>query len=154
MNIINARIQTRCCRQVAKSSIKQSWRSIHVHVPRLKHPKSVGFRTLTTQRDTTTTSSLLSNALDQKQRSARRDDTVGPFQLGLIPPTPRDDVKVKKWSELSTSGKGMWQVQLELDIGSVLTCVSLSQCYVQLPGRPTWSSFCSALACQLCSSMP
>ncbi|TCD70670.1 hypothetical protein EIP91_002394 [Steccherinum ochraceum] len=83
-----------------------SWRAVHIHAFKLKLPKSVdACRTFATHRDPTATSSLLSNALDQKQRASQRDDSVGPFQLGLIPPTPRDDVKVKKWSELSTSGK-------------------------------------------------
>lgn len=50
--------------------------------------------------------SLLSQALDQKQRSSRGEDSVGPFRLGLIPPTPQDVEGVKKWSELSTGGKG------------------------------------------------
>ncbi|TFY77433.1 hypothetical protein EWM64_g6578 [Hericium alpestre] len=50
-------------------------------------------------------SKLLSQALDQKQRAARREDSVGPFQLGLSPQSFNGDVKVKKWSELSTGGK-------------------------------------------------
>jgi mitochondrial import inner membrane translocase subunit TIM21 len=53
-------------------------------------------------------SSLLSNVLDQKQRSAHREDSVGPFQLGLVQPTFGPGEKPQpKWSELSTSGKGM-----------------------------------------------
>ncbi|CCM01637.1 uncharacterized protein FIBRA_03698 [Fibroporia radiculosa] len=50
-------------------------------------------------------SSLLSNALDQRRRTAQRDDYVGPFQLGLIPPVSRGGENVKKWSELSAAGK-------------------------------------------------
>ncbi|THH32326.1 hypothetical protein EUX98_g1868 [Antrodiella citrinella] len=103
MNLINARLH--CCR-VPRISLKPNhWREMHVQASKLRHAKSVLCRTFATQRDAaTTSSSLLSNALDQKQRAASRD-SVGPFQLGLIPPTPRDDVKVKKWSELNTSGK-------------------------------------------------
>ncbi|KAH8997564.1 TIM21-domain-containing protein [Lactarius akahatsu] len=44
-------------------------------------------------------SSLLSQALDQKQRKFRREDSVGPFQLG--------DGSSKKWSELSPKGKAI-----------------------------------------------
>ncbi|GBE78090.1 hypothetical protein SCP_0109720 [Sparassis crispa] len=44
-------------------------------------------------------------ALDRKHKASRRDDYVGPFQMGLIPPTPRDGGNVKKWSELSAGGK-------------------------------------------------
>jgi mitochondrial import inner membrane translocase subunit TIM21 len=65
-----------------------------------------------THRDTPTyaqpglsTSSLLSQALDQKQRGARREDTVGPFQLGLSQPSLNKGT-AKKWSELSPKGKG------------------------------------------------
>jgi len=49
-------------------------------------------------------SSLLSQALDQKQRGARREDTVGPFQLGLSQPSFNKGT-AKKWSELSPKGK-------------------------------------------------
>lgn len=60
----------------------------------------------TAQNDRVTTSSLLTSALDQKQRTSQRDDYVGPFQLGLTPPTPQSGENVKKWSQLSTAGKG------------------------------------------------
>ena len=50
-------------------------------------------------------SSLLSQALNQKQRTLRREDSVGPFQLGLSQPS-YDEVSSKKWSELSPKGKG------------------------------------------------
>ena len=59
-----------------------------------------------THRDPMPTSSLLSQALDQKRRAAGREDSVGPFQLGLIPPTPQDAGDRKKWSELNAGGKG------------------------------------------------
>ena len=51
-------------------------------------------------------SSLLTSALDQKQRGSQRDESVGPFQLG-VQPSFRHGEKVKKWSELSPGGKGM-----------------------------------------------
>lgn len=56
-----------------------------------------------------TPSSLLTSALDQKQRtshSANKDDSVGPFQLGISQAALRRGEKVKKWSELSVGGKG------------------------------------------------
>lgn len=66
-----------------------------------------------THRDTPTyaqpgssASSLLSQALDQKQRSNRREDTVGPFQLGISQPSSNEGT-TKKWSELSPKGKGL-----------------------------------------------
>jgi len=68
-------------------------------------------RYYTTRRKTPTyaqpsvgTSSLLSQALDQKQRGARRNDSVGPFQLGLSQPSFNEGT-AKKWSELSPKGK-------------------------------------------------
>ncbi|KAI0786076.1 TIM21-domain-containing protein [Abortiporus biennis] len=67
-------------------------------------PWIVVCRSLAT-RQPTSRASLLSQALDQKQRAARREDSVGPFQLGFIPPTQQDVGEVKKWSELSTGGK-------------------------------------------------
>jgi len=51
-------------------------------------------------------SSLLSQALDQKQRGSRREDSVGPFQLGLSQPSSGQGTQ-KKWSELSPKGKAM-----------------------------------------------
>ena len=69
-------------------------------------------RRYATHRDTPTyaqpglsKSSLLSQALDQKQRGSRREDTVGPFQLGLSQPSSNEG-SAKKWSELSPKGKG------------------------------------------------
>ncbi|KAI0670171.1 TIM21-domain-containing protein [Trametes maxima] len=52
-----------------------------------------------------TAASLLSGALDQRQRAARREDSAGPFQLGITPPRPEDVRPEKKWSELSVGGK-------------------------------------------------
>ena len=50
-------------------------------------------------------SSLLSQALDQRQQAVRdtQADNVGPFMLGTI---QRTGPKQKKWSELTTKGKG------------------------------------------------
>ncbi|RPD63224.1 hypothetical protein L227DRAFT_592146 [Lentinus tigrinus ALCF2SS1-6] len=52
-----------------------------------------------------TAASLLSSALDQKQRAARREDSAGPFTLGITPPRPDEVKPEKKWSELSVGGK-------------------------------------------------
>jgi len=51
-------------------------------------------------------SQLLSESLDTKRRSEAKHEHVGPFQLGLSASTLRNGEKVKKWSELSTGGKG------------------------------------------------
>ena len=53
-----------------------------------------------------TAQSLLANALDQRQRAARREDSAGPFSLGITPPRPGEVKPEKKWSELSAAGKG------------------------------------------------
>ncbi|KAI0757272.1 TIM21-domain-containing protein [Daedaleopsis nitida] len=52
-----------------------------------------------------TAASLLSNALDSTQRGARREDSAGPFTLGITPPRPDEYKPEKKWSELSVGGK-------------------------------------------------
>ncbi|TFK57502.1 hypothetical protein OE88DRAFT_1671543 [Heliocybe sulcata] len=62
-------------------------------------------RSYATHKDPVIPSSLLSQALDQRQRQARRDENIGPFQLGIVPPTPEEVGHVKKWSELSAGGK-------------------------------------------------
>lgn len=53
-------------------------------------------------------SQLLSESMDSKQRSRSepRHDNLGPFQLGLSQSALRKGEPVKKWSELSTGGKG------------------------------------------------
>lgn len=73
-------------------------------------PKSISVSVLharryATHKDPVIPSSLLSQALDQRHRAARRDDNVGPFQLGIVPPTPEEVGNVKKWSQLSAGGK-------------------------------------------------
>lgn len=56
----------------------------------------------------TPSSSLLSQALDQQRRAAgnAQADTAGPFTLGMVQQPYAQQPKVKKWSELSTKGKG------------------------------------------------
>ena len=73
--------------------------------PRSRSTVIQGRRRYATHRDSLP-SSLLTSALDQKQRGAQRDESVGPFQLDIQPSIRRGE-KVKKWSELSTGGKGM-----------------------------------------------
>jgi import inner membrane translocase subunit TIM21 len=55
-------------------------------------------------------SQLLSESLDgqQKRTSGPKHDTVGPFQLGLSQQALRKEKPLKKWSELSTGGKGVY----------------------------------------------
>ena len=54
-------------------------------------------------------SDLLSQTLDVK-RGSRRKDTVGPFVLG-VSPSQQSAENVKRWSELSTGGKGVCHEQ-------------------------------------------
>jgi hypothetical protein len=54
-----------------------------------------------------TDSSLLKKATSTRQTSEPKHDHVGPFQLGLSPASLRQGEKVPRWSELSTSGKGI-----------------------------------------------
>ena len=65
-------------------------------------------RKYTTHRDPS--SSPLSQSLDQRTREARTTDSVGPFPLGISQRYSNHDEKVKKWSELSTSGKGTFAI--------------------------------------------
>jgi hypothetical protein len=50
-------------------------------------------------------SDILSQTLDVKRQTTRRQDTVGPFGLG-VPPSAQSAHNGKKWSELSRGGKG------------------------------------------------
>ncbi|KAI6031976.1 hypothetical protein PISMIDRAFT_94867 [Pisolithus microcarpus 441] len=70
-------------------------------------------------------SSLLSSALDRKQRSAdfQREESVGPFQIG-VPPKHGD--KVKRWSELSTVGKVLRTTQRTTNLTVILLGAGLS----------------------------
>ncbi|GJE87749.1 hypothetical protein PsYK624_038320 [Phanerochaete sordida] len=96
--MMSARMQSICTRSTARlcyGSLKAA-RSRQTALLR---------RTFATHRDPLPSSSLLSHALDQKRARAGRDDSMGPFRLGLVPPTPNDQGEVKKWSQLSMSGK-------------------------------------------------
>jgi import inner membrane translocase subunit TIM21 len=88
---------TRCCARVNSRLVLslQSTRGYAKHKSKLQ--------------TNPTASSLLSRALDQKQRGARSGtaDTAGPFTLGIGAQGSLGHAeKVKKWSELSASGKG------------------------------------------------
>lgn len=69
-----------------------------------------------------TASSLLSHKLNRLGTSSNADgDSVGPFQLGMIPPSTK---KTKKWDELSRGGKGAFailccvcQISIRADLG-------------------------------------
>ncbi|KAI0374446.1 hypothetical protein BV20DRAFT_507695 [Pilatotrama ljubarskyi] len=73
-----------------------------------------------------TSASLLSSALDQQQRSARREDTAGPFQLGVTLPRPDEVVPEKKWSELSMGGKVMRTTARTTNLAVILAGAGLS----------------------------
>ncbi|KIJ21512.1 hypothetical protein PAXINDRAFT_104697 [Paxillus involutus ATCC 200175] len=92
---------------------------------------------LTPQRSTTrghathrdaSASSLLTSALDQKQRSSQlnREDAVGPFQLGISQASLRRGEKAKKWSELSTGGKVLRTTQRTTNLTVILLGAGLS----------------------------
>lgn len=66
-------------------------------------------RKYATHRQATESSSLLSQSLDTGNRANQRrqnGDSVGPFQLGVSQSSLGQKENVKKWSELSTGGKG------------------------------------------------
>ncbi|KAF9229589.1 hypothetical protein BS17DRAFT_689985 [Gyrodon lividus] len=73
-------------------------------------------------------SSLLTSALDQKQRTSQlnREDSVGPFQLGISQASLRRGEKAKKWSELSTGGKVLRTTQRTTNLTVVLLGAGLS----------------------------
>ena len=75
--------------------------------PRISLFKFVVKRSYATNR--TNASDLLSQTLDVK-RGSRRGDTVGPFILG-VPPSEQGAENVKRWSELTTGGKGVCREQ-------------------------------------------
>ncbi|KAG1885609.1 TIM21-domain-containing protein [Suillus subluteus] len=72
-------------------------------------------------------SSLLSSALDQKQRGTRlnREDSVGPFTLGISQGSLKGK-KVKQWSELSTGGKVIRTTQRTSNLAVILLGAGLS----------------------------
>lgn len=67
--------------------------------------------------------SILSNVLDHKARQTNREASVGPFQWGVTQPAIDYNEKVKKWSELTTSGKG---VLMALRILSIMHTLPVS----------------------------
>ncbi|KAI9066684.1 hypothetical protein FKP32DRAFT_1755734 [Trametes sanguinea] len=73
-----------------------------------------------------TASSLLSSALDQRQRAARREDSAGPFQLGITPPRPDEVKPEKKWSELSVGGKVVRTTARTTNLAVILAGAGLS----------------------------
>ncbi len=91
------RPSTRCWGSLSRMRFSQRC-SIHHMRQYATHPEGVNLNNPT---------SHLSQSLDTKhQRSSVRPDTVGPFQLGISQQALRSGEKVKKWSELSTGGKG------------------------------------------------
>ncbi|TFK89761.1 hypothetical protein K466DRAFT_486161 [Polyporus arcularius HHB13444] len=73
-----------------------------------------------------TAASLLSSALDQRQRAAGREDTAGPFSLGITPPRPDEVKPEKKWSELSVGGKVVRTTRRTANTVVILTGASLA----------------------------
>jgi len=64
-------------------------------------------------------SSILSDTLP-RGGSSGSDSGVGPFQLGIRPNDYGRGEPVKKWKELSSSGKGAWRwprIRLQLKFG-------------------------------------
>lgn len=79
-------------------------RSLVAHAHRPVFAKSYA-----TQRSSA--SDLLAQTLDTKHQSGRRQDSVGPFALG-VSPSAQSAQNVKKWSELGTGGKGEFVTSL------------------------------------------
>jgi len=75
-----------------------------------------------------TPSSLLSSALDQKQRTSHssREDSVGPFQLGISQAALKRGEKAKRWSELSVGGKVLRTTQRTTNLTVILLGAGLS----------------------------
>lgn len=75
----------------------------------IRHPKSS--RSYATHgsinMDFGSTDSSLLKKTTSSRPSEHKHDHVGPFQLGLSPASLRQGEKIPKWSELSTSGKGI-----------------------------------------------
>ncbi|KAJ8596460.1 hypothetical protein M405DRAFT_726013 [Rhizopogon salebrosus TDB-379] len=92
-----------------------------------RQTSSVWQRTFVTHQDAAS-SSLLSSALDQKQRASRlnREDSVGPFTLGISEASLKHGKKVKQWSELSTGGKVIRTTQRTTNFAVILLGAGLS----------------------------
>ncbi|KAG9314595.1 TIM21-domain-containing protein [Chiua virens] len=75
-----------------------------------------------------TPSSLLTSALDQKQRTSysSKEDSVGPFQLGISQAALRRGEKARKWSELSVGGKVIRTTQRTTNLTVILLGAGLS----------------------------
>ncbi|KAL4069433.1 TIM21-domain-containing protein [Scleroderma citrinum] len=73
-------------------------------------------------------SSLLTSALNQQQHSAnlQREDSVGPFQLGISQASLKRGERVKRWSELSTSGKVLRTTQRTTNLTVILLGAGIS----------------------------
>ncbi|KAH7883842.1 TIM21-domain-containing protein [Phlebopus sp. FC_14] len=73
-------------------------------------------------------SSLLTSALEQKQRtsSLNREDSIGPFQLGISQASLQRAEQVKKWSELTTGGKVVRTTQRATNLTVILLGAGLS----------------------------
>ncbi|KAF8559344.1 hypothetical protein OG21DRAFT_1561708 [Imleria badia] len=74
-------------------------------------------------------SSLLTSALDQKQRTSfrsSREDSVGPFQLGISQAALKRGEKAKKWSELGVGGKVLRTTQRTTNLTVILLGAGLS----------------------------
>jgi import inner membrane translocase subunit TIM21 len=98
-------------RQVLTVPLRQK----HIHVARTASLRPSLIRSFATHRDHVP-SPLLTNVLDQKVRQANREDSVGPFQWGMVQPTIDHGEKVAKWKELSTKGKSAFASRFEAGI--------------------------------------
>lgn len=112
----------------------------------------IASRNYVTHRDSInldTGSSTLAQSLNGKQtRSSPSHDSVGPFQLGLSQSALRNGEKVKKWSELSSTGKGGFNLKLNCNIHSLMVSYSYAlncsyyKLYRHLTGGWTISAPC------------
>ncbi|KIM67042.1 hypothetical protein SCLCIDRAFT_1210510 [Scleroderma citrinum Foug A] len=73
-------------------------------------------------------SSLLTSALNQKQHSAnlQREESVGPFQLGISQANLQRGERTKRWSDLSTAGKVLRTTQRTTNLTVILLGAGLS----------------------------
>ena len=93
--------------------------------PQTSVPKFTVNRSYATHRKDA--SDLLSQTLDVK-RGSRREDTVGPFILGVVS-SQQSAENVKRWSELSSGGKGVCR---QLGVVAVLTVICTSRSFLSL----------------------
>lgn len=106
----------------------------------------------------TAPSSLLSQALDQKKKSSARQDSVGPFQLGLDPSAQTNGGNMKKWSELNAAGKVARTTARTSNLVVILVGAGLSAVLVYALTSELFSSNSSTVlygqACEKLSSSP